>query len=231
MNEAVTANRIAKTVSLPSGDRLELLRGVNLEVLPGTSVAIMGRSGSGKSTLLAVLGLLTAPDSGTLTMGGVDTTRMDDRQKARLRNEYVGFVFQGYSLVPHMTAAENVELPLLQGKSFGRRERARLVTDALELACIGHRSRSTPRQLSGGEQQRAAIARALVRHPQLIIADEPTGALDTASADAVLEVLTNAAVERGAALVLATHDHQVAARTQQIWSLAQGSLVQATTRL
>lgn len=224
MTAALAATAVSKRVILPSGELLRLVDQVDLEVMPGTSLAVMGRSGSGKSTLLALCGLLSAPDEGQIAIGGIDTCHLADREKARLRNSHIGFVFQGYSLVPHMTAAENVELPLLQGGRMGRRERLGLVRAAMDLVGIGHRASSSPRQLSGGEQQRTAIARALVRSPALIVADEPTGALDTDTADTVLGVLTQAALERGAALILATHDVQVACRADQILHLRAGRL-------
>jgi ABC-type lipoprotein export system ATPase subunit len=184
----------------------------------------MGRSGSGKSTLLSVLGLLTNPDGGELSIGGEEIDSLTDRERSRLRNERIGFVFQSYSLIAHMTAWENVELALIQGRRMGWRERRARVRKAMELACIDHRASSRPRQLSGGEQQRTAIARALVRSPDLILADEPTGALDTANAESVLDVLADAAIAHGAALIIATHDEVVAARIGDVRRLEDGQL-------
>jgi ABC-type lipoprotein export system ATPase subunit len=224
VTDALVAEGLTRSVELPTGERLPLLQDLDLRLAPGKTVAIMGRSGSGKSTLLSILGLLTNPDGGELSIGGELTDALTDRERARIRNERIGFVFQSYSLVAHMTAWENVELPLIQGQRMRRRERQRRVRQAMELARIAHRATSRPKQLSGGEQQRTAIARALVRSPDLILADEPTGALDTISADHVLDVLTEAAIAHGAALIIATHDEVVAARTGDIRQLEDGQL-------
>jgi ABC-type lipoprotein export system ATPase subunit len=226
MTVALAARGVVKGFVLPTGESLTLLNGLDLTLRSGSSIAVMGRSGSGKSTLLSVLGLLSHPDAGEVVVAGRSTTQLADRAKAALRNEHIGFVFQSYSLVPHMTAAENVELPLLQGRPVHARQRRERVREAMELAAISHRAASKPRQLSGGEQQRTAIARALVRSPSLILADEPTGALDTASAERVLEVLTEAALARGAALLIATHDELVANRAEEIVQLEAGRLVE-----
>ena len=225
---ALTAAGIGKQVTLPGGDTLRLLVDIDLQIAPGEAVSIMGRSGSGKTTLLSILGLLSVPDTGTVRVLGADTTAIGDRGRAQLRNQHIGFVFQSYSLIAHMSAYENVELPLLQSNRYTRRQRRDLVTAALADARIAHRAASRPRQLSGGEQQRTAIARALVTTPAVIIADEPTGALDTASADAVLSVLVGATRERGAALVLATHDTAVASRAQRTLVITHDGLADTT---
>jgi ABC-type lipoprotein export system ATPase subunit len=223
---AISGEGLCKDVVLPSGERLELLRGASLVVEEGEAVAIAGRSGSGKTTLLAVLGLLTSLDGGRLCVRDGDVAGLNDRQRSHLRNAQIGFVFQAYSLVSHLTAAENVALPLLQGKPVGRAEARRRVGRAMELVGIAHRADSRPRQLSGGEQQRTAIARALVRSPVAILADEPTGALDTATAEHVLDALTQAAQQDGTALVLVTHDPLVAARADRTLLLEDGRLHQ-----
>jgi ABC-type lipoprotein export system ATPase subunit len=224
LSAALVAREISRSILLPSGEQLDLLTQLSLEVAAGSSLAVMGRSGSGKTTLLSILGLLGKPDRGDVLIAGTSTSGLRDHEQARIRNREIGFVFQSYSLIPHMTAAENVELPLVQGARLGRNERRTLVRTAMDLAQISHRANSKPQQLSGGEQQRAAIARALVRSPTLILADEPTGALDMASADAVLEVLTESALARGSALVIATHDGAVAARAHSVAVLEGGTL-------
>jgi ABC-type lipoprotein export system ATPase subunit len=221
---AISGEGLRKDVVLPSGDRLELLRDASLVVEEGEAVAIAGRSGSGKTTLLAVLGLLTSHDAGRLRVKDNDVDGLSDRRRSRLRNEQIGFVFQSYSLIPHLTAAENVALPLLQGQSLGRAEAKRRVSHAMEIVGISHRAQSRPRQLSGGEQQRTAIARALVRSPIAVLADEPTGALDTATAEHVLNALVEAAREDGTALVLVTHDPVVADRADRTLVLEDGVL-------
>lgn len=228
MSGALEARQISRSILLPGGEQLELLSQVSLEIACGSSLAIMGRSGSGKTTMLSILGLLSKPDGGDVVIAEQSTAGLRDHEQARIRNREIGFVFQSYSLVPHMTAAENVELPLVQGARVGRSERRTLVRTAMELAQISHRANSKPRQLSGGEQQRTAIARALVRSPTLILADEPTGALDTASAEAILGVLTESAIARGAALVIATHDSAVASRADEIVVLEGGALIEGT---
>lgn len=221
---AISGEGLRKDVVLPSGDRLRLLRDASLVVEEGEAVAIAGRSGSGKTTLLAVLGLLTSHDGGRLRVKDDDVDGLNDRKRSRLRNEQIGFVFQSYSLIPHLTAAENVALPLFQGTSLGRAEARRRVSRAMELVGITHRSQSRPRQLSGGEQQRTAIARALVRSPIAVLADEPTGALDTATAEHVLDALVEAARHDGTALVLVTHDPVVAGRADRTLVLEDGVL-------
>jgi ABC-type lipoprotein export system ATPase subunit len=222
---ALDARALCKSVTLPSGRRLELLRGVDLTVGSGQSVSVVGRSGSGKSTLLALLGLLSEADTGMLRVAGQDVAALGDRGRARLRNEHIGFVFQNYSLLAHLTAAENVALPLLQGKSRGTRQVRDRVATAMESVGIAPLAQSRPRQLSGGEQQRVAIARALVGTPALILADEPTGALDTETAGQVLSTLLTSVAGQGAALVLVTHDPEVATRTQRAYRLDHGLIV------
>jgi predicted ABC-type transport system involved in lysophospholipase L1 biosynthesis ATPase subunit len=216
---------LRRSVHLPRRHRLEILRGVDLSVTAGESVAVMGRSGSGKSTLLALLGLMSRVADGELRLMGHDVTRASDRRRSFLRGQHIGFVFQSYSLARHMSASQNVELPLLYGRRVRRRARRTLVADALSAVGLADRARSRPRQLSGGEQQRVAIARALVRPPALILADEPTGAIDVATAGTVLDVLLAACRDRGCALVVATHDVQVARRCDRQLNLVDGQLV------
>ncbi|GAA2839708.1 ABC transporter ATP-binding protein [Kitasatospora paracochleata] len=226
MTAVLVAEDVHKGVQLASGRRLDLVRAVNLTVAAGESVAVVGRSGSGKSTLLTVLGLLSRPDRGRITVAGRDTATLGDRPLSALRNGAIGFVFQNYSLLAHLDAAENVALPLNHGPRVpGREVRAR-TADALAAVGLAERARSRPRQLSGGEQQRVAIARALVRDPSLVLADEPTGALDTATADRVLATLTGVTARRGAALVVVTHDREVAMRMDRVLRLEDGVLVE-----
>jgi ABC-type lipoprotein export system ATPase subunit len=222
---ALIARRLTKTVRPPSGQPLELLRGVDLEVAAGESIAIVGRSGSGKSTLLSVLGMLAAADTGSLLVGGRDVSQLSDRKRAELRTEHVGFVFQNYSLLAHLSAAENVELPLRQGPWLTRAEIRRRRADVLDAVGLNDRAHSRPRQLSGGEQQRVALARAIVRRPSIILADEPTGALDAVTAELVFGMLVATCAERGTALIVVTHDSAVAARLDRTVYLREGRLV------
>ncbi|WP_425455228.1 ABC transporter ATP-binding protein [Allorhizocola rhizosphaerae] len=200
------------------------MRGVELAVAEGESVAITGRSGSGKTTLLALLGLLTPVGEGTLAIAGRNVTNLSDRNRALWRNEHIGFVFQSYSLVRHLSAYRNVELPLRYGEGLHYRQRAQRVESALDSVGLRDRARSKPRQLSGGEQQRVAIARALVRHPAVILADEPTGALDVDTASTVLRTLRTACRERRTTLVVVTHDPQVAQGMDRVVRLMDGRL-------
>lgn len=220
----LSATNLHKSVRLPSGERLHILKGASLVIGRGESCSVVGRSGSGKSTLLAILGLLTPSEAGTLILADRNVGALSDPELSRLRSSHLGFVFQGYSLIHHLTAAENVALPLLHGAPVTRGEARRRVSHVMDAVQMGPRARSRPRQLSSGEQQRTAIARALVRSPAIILADEPTGALDVETADIVLDVLLSAARQDGAAVVLVTHDPLVAARTDRRLHLDDGVL-------
>lgn len=188
-----------------------LVDGLDLTVRPGTSVAITGRSGSGKTTLLSVLGLMHPPARGSLEVAGHAVAGLSSSRAARLRNSVLGFVFQNYSLVEHLSVAENVALPLSYGARTTRAMTRTLVGRQLDAVGLNGFDRRRPRSLSGGEQQRVAIARALVRGPRLVLADEPTGALDVATGEEVFAHLRSATVGAGAALVVVTHDPLLAA--------------------
>jgi putative ABC transport system ATP-binding protein len=205
------------------GVEVRALDGVDLVVERGDSVAIMGPSGSGKSTLLGLLGGLDRPTSGTLRFDGRDVTGLSEDELAAVRNRVVGFVFQSFQLLPRTPAVANVGLPLVY-RGLGRAERRRLATDALTAVGLGHRLQHRPSQLSGGEQQRVAIARALVTEPAMLLADEPTGNLDSRSGDEVLELLARLHGERGVAVVAVTHDPGVAARFRRQVTLHDGRL-------
>jgi ABC-type lipoprotein export system ATPase subunit len=196
------------------------LDNVDLRVEAGDFVALIGPSGSGKSTLLHLAGGLDQPDSGRILLGERDLATMSIGERAKLRRREIGFVFQFFHLIPTLTVAENVELPLLLdgAKSNGR------TGQLLERVGIGHRAAHLPGELSGGELQRAAIARALVAGPQIILADEPTGNLDSATSEAVLALLAEQVAESGAALVMVTHDRDVASRAVHIHTLRDGRL-------
>jgi putative ABC transport system ATP-binding protein len=201
-----------------------ILDGVDLSVAEGESVAILGRSGSGKSTLLSLIGLFDRPDSGSYIMGGRDLARVSERRAAALRSAEFGFVFQRFFLLKHLTAAQNVAMALVNGQGWlPRRKRRARVIEALDLVGIAHLAKHRPTRLSGGEQQRVAIARALVRTPRLLLADEPTGALDTETGNLVIEVMRSA-TDRGCGLILVTHDHAHAAKMQRVLRLEDGAL-------
>ncbi|OLB66622.1 MAG: ABC transporter ATP-binding protein [Actinobacteria bacterium 13_2_20CM_2_72_6] len=201
-----------------------ILAGVDLTVHSGESVAVLGRSGSGKSTLLSLIGLFDRADGGRYELHGRDITRLPERKAAALRSAEFGFVFQRFFLLKHLTAAQNVAMALVNGQGWlPRRRRRASVLAALDQVGIAHLAKHKPPRLSGGEQQRVAIARALVRQPTLLLADEPTGALDTETGNLVIDVL-QAATERGCGLILVTHDGDHAARMSRTLRLSDGVL-------
>ena len=208
----------------PSGDvTVEALRGVSFTVAEGEFVAIMGPSGSGKTTLLGILGCLDRPTSGSYRLVGEEMATLNETRRARVRRERIGFVFQAFNLIPRTTAFKNVELPLIYGRVPARERRERVLT-ALGEVGLEDRTHHRPAQLSGGEQQRVAIARALVVRPSVVLADEPTGNLDSASAEEVLVILERAH-DRGATIVMVTHSDEVAQRASRILRLADGRIV------
>jgi putative ABC transport system ATP-binding protein len=206
------------------GVTVEALRGVTLRVDAGEYVAVLGPSGSGKSTLMHLLGALDRPTTGTLRVGGRDVAGLTDEELASLRNATVGFVFQGFALLPRTTALENVALPLVY-RGVGADERRERARTALEVVGLGHRVGHRPTQLSGGEQQRVAVARALVGEPRVVLADEPTGNLDTATGEEVMDLLGGLNRDRGVAVVVVTHEAAVAARTRRRVQVRDGLVV------
>jgi putative ABC transport system ATP-binding protein len=215
---------ISREVRLPDESVLPILSGVDLSVAPGEHVSIVGRSGSGKSTLLNLLGLLDTPTSGTYLLDGEPTDALRARRRSRLRGEVFGFVFQQFNLLPRRTAAENVAAPLLYARGREYLTRRRVALEMLDRVGLGARADQVPERLSGGEQQRVAIARALVRSPRVVLADEPTGALDVETGVQVMALLARATAENGAALVTITHDLSVAALAARQYRLEGGRL-------
>jgi putative ABC transport system ATP-binding protein len=206
------------------GVSVPALRGVTLTIEPGDYVAIVGPSGSGKSTLMHLLGGLDRPTSGRLLLGGRDVASLSAGELARLRNEVIGFVFQSFHLLARTSARDNVALPLIY-RGLRRAERRRRAEEMLERVGLGHRLDHRPNQLSGGEQQRVAIARALVTDPSVLLADEPTGNLDSRSGEAVLALLEELNAERGVALAVVTHDAAVAERARRRIAMRDGLIV------
>jgi putative ABC transport system ATP-binding protein len=203
------------------------LRNVSLDIGAGEFLALMGPSGSGKSTLLHIIAGVDRPTSGTCRVQDIEVTRLNESELADWRNQHVGFVFQSFNLIPVLTAEENVELPLLLTRMSGR-DRRRRVGTALELVGLTDRARHLPRQMSGGQEQRAAIARALVTDPTLVVADEPTGNLDAQSARDVLALLRSLVREAGRTVIMVTHDPKAAAFSSRTVHLEKGELLETT---
>ena len=225
MTAAVAAYDVTRTYEL-DGVSVPALRGVTLEVAPGDYLSIVGRSGSGKSTLMHLLGALDRPTSGRLVVGDRDTATLSAPEMARLRNTAIGFVFQSFHLLTRTSALDNVALPLTY-RGVRLAERRRRAGATLDRVGLGHRLGHRPNQLSGGEQQRVAIARALVTDPGVLLADEPTGNLDSASGQAVLDLLEQLNAERGVALVVVTHDREIASRAHRGITMSDGLIVDA----
>jgi putative ABC transport system ATP-binding protein len=219
---AIVATDVSRTYEL-DGVSVPALRGVSLTVEPADYLAIVGTSGSGKSTLMHLLGGLDRPTSGQLLIGGRDVATLSPGEMATLRNETIGFVFQSFHLLARTTAQDNVALPLVY-RGVGRRERRARAAAMLERVGLAHRIGHRPNQMSGGEQQRVAIARALVTGPSVLLADEPTGNLDSATGQSVLALLESLNAD-GVAVVLVTHDRDVAARARRQIAMRDGLIV------
>ncbi len=207
---------------------IKALSNVCLEIAAGEFLALMGPSGSGKSTLLHIIAGIDRPTSGTCRVQDIEVTQLNESELADWRNQHVGFVFQSFNLIPVLTAEENIELPLLLTR-LSRRDRRRQVRTALELVGLADRAWHLPRQMSGGQEQRVAIARALVTDPTLVVADEPTGNLDSQSARDVLHVLQSLAREAGRTVIMVTHDPKAAAFSSRTVQLEKGELLGAST--
>ena len=219
----LTATDLHKSYTL-HGKRLEILRGADLAVEPGETLAIVGKSGAGKSTLLHVLGGLDRPDRGAVTVAGQSLYAISSRRRTRLRAASIGFVFQAYHLLPEMDITENVMLPAMALGRLSRRAMRQRAEALLAAVGLADRRRHTPLELSGGEPQRAAIARALMNEPALILADEPTGNLDAGTGAQVLDLLFDLTAKRNATLVMITHSPETAARCARTLRLEGGTL-------
>lgn len=223
MNSVILEVRNLKQVVHDGNESLTILDGINFSIGQGEAVAIVGASGSGKSTLLGMLAGLDLPSSGVVRFQGEDLTSLSEDQRAAIRAQHVGFVFQSFQLLDHLTALENVMLATELGHYPNSREMA---VSMLERVGLGDRLKHTPKTLSGGEQQRVALARAFVRQPKVVFADEPTGSLDSTTGQRVIELMFELQKEQGTTLVLVTHDEQLAARCERQLTVARGALVE-----
>ncbi len=226
-NTLVRVRGLNKTYRRGS-DEIHVLQGLNLDVESGDFVAFMGPSGSGKTTLLNLMGGLDLPSAGTITVAGDEITRMSARKLTAWRARHVGFVFQMYNLIPVLTAFQNVELPLLL-TNLSKEERRNHVETALAVVGLADRMHHYPQQLSGGQEQRVGIARAIVADPTFLLCDEPTGDLDRKSADEILDLIVRLVREYGKTVLMVTHDPRAAERAQVVLRLEKGALVDAVT--
>lgn len=220
----ISLNGIVKRFYIGKPNELEILHGINLEVERGEFVSIVGESGSGKSTLMNIIGALDRPTEGEYRLQGKNIGEAKDRELSSIRNQEIGFVFQTYNLIPRTTALENVELPMLYGKmkKTERRERAR---ELLELVGMKERMLHKPEELSGGQKQRTAIARAMANDPSIILADEPTGALDSETSRRIIDIFHRLHREQGKTIVLITHSTELAQETDRVVKISDGRIL------
>lgn len=223
MTSLISLSKVTKTYKLGDDVEVSALRGIDLEIKEGEFVAIMGPSGSGKSTLMHIIGILDQPTSGVVKLEGDDVEELPEESLAELRNKHIGFVFQAFNLLPKTSAVENVELPLIYSNVTATERRKRAI-EALETVGLLERMNHTPAQLSGGQQQRVAIARALVTKPSLILADEPTGNLDSRAGEEIIKLLKDLN-KKGNTIILVTHEREIAEETKRIVEIKDGLII------
>lgn len=228
MEEIIRLEHINK-IYHPGENEIQALSDVSLTVHKGEFVAIVGQSGSGKSTLMNLLGCLDTPTDGAYILEGSDVSTLSDHQLSAIRNRQIGFIFQGFNLIPSLTALENVELPLIY-RGVGREERRRAARESLERVGLSNRMRHRPAEMSGGQQQRVAIARAIAAHPPILLADEPTGNLDSASGADVMDILRSLNRD-GHTVILITHDSGIAAAIDRVVHIQDGQIISDGTRV
>lgn len=225
--EIIHLENIIKRFYIGQPNELEILHGISLSVYEGEFVSIVGASGSGKSTLMNIIGALDKPTEGKYTLDGVDVVNAEDYELSAIRNRKIGFVFQTYNLIARTSALKNVEMPMLY-KGVGRKERRERAIELLKMVDMETRMQHTPDELSGGQKQRVAIARAMACDPSIILADEPTGALDTKTGRAVMDIFHRLNEEQGKTIVLITHAPELAAETERIITLSDGCITGET---
>ena len=228
MEEIIRLEHISK-IYHPGENEIQALSDVSLTVHKGEFVAIVGQSGSGKSTLMNLLGCLDTPTDGAYILEGSDVSTLSDQQLSAIRNRQIGFIFQGFNLIPSLTALENVELPLIY-RGVGREERRRAARESLERVGLSNRMRHRPAEMSGGQQQRVAIARAIAAHPPILLADEPTGNLDSTSGADVMDILRSLNRD-GHTVILITHDSGIAATLDRVVQSQDGQIISDGTRV
>lgn len=224
MSAIIKLENIVKKFYIGQPNELEILHGISLEVEEGEFVAIVGPSGSGKSTLMNMIGVLDRPTSGTYILDGINVGEADESELSEIRNEKIGFVFQTYNLIAKTNALKNVELPMLYA-GMSRAERTKRSKELLELVEMGERAKHLPEELSGGQKQRVAIARAMANDPAIILADEPTGALDSKTGRLVMDLFHKLNKEKKKTIVLITHSEELAAETDRIISIRDGNII------
>ena len=223
-NPVIQIRNMTKVFHLGGGNDVHALRGVSLDIFPGEMVAIMGPSGSGKSTLMNMIGCLDSPTSGEYHLDGLQVSSLVDDELAMARNQKIGFIFQKYNLLPRANAIENVELPMRYSENTD--DMTGRAKEMLKLVGLEERMNHKPNELSGGQQQRVAVARALVNHPAIILADEPTGNLDSVAGQEVMDLLLKLNREKGTTIVIVTHDPGVASQAQRTIRLFDGKIVE-----